>query len=436
MLLLAINLLNYLDRQVLAAVELPIRREFGLSKLQTGSLMTAFMVAYMLSAPLFGYLADRWRRWWLIGIGVFVWSLASGGTGLATGFVFLVLMRMLVGVGEGAYGPSAPALISDLFPVEDRGKKLAWFYVAIPVGSALGYVWGGLFAGGGVPHAVAMAPLLGNVLDAALSKASTWHHAFWWTVPPGLIVVFLCFYLKLPGDRVRGGAKKAKAGLGQYASLLRNRSYVWNTLGATCMTFAIGGIAFWMPSYLITSRGQREDVANSLFGVVVVLAGLTATLAGGWTGDWLRDRGFRGSYLLVSGSAMLVGFPLILAILVTPFPYAWGVIFLAVFCLFFNTGPANAALANVTAPQVRATAFAMNILVIHLFGDAVSPAIMGWIADHSNLATAIVLVSFMVILGAVFWLIGSRTLDADTAAAESEAAKDPDAANAAPAAAH
>src|SRR5437763_6261010 len=145
-LLLAINLFNYIDRYVLAAVLLKVGEQFSVGKGQTGLLMSMFLVSYTVVAPLFGWLGDRWSRWKLIAVGVILWSLASGGTGLATSFGLMLLTRALIGVGEGAYAPVAPSLIADLFPVERRGGVMAWFYMAIPVGSALGVVFGGKMA--------------------------------------------------------------------------------------------------------------------------------------------------------------------------------------------------------------------------------------------------------------------------------------------------
>src|SRR5260370_21703680 len=154
LLLLAINLFNYIDRQVLAAVEPEIRRELlpDLSekgaRFWMGLLSSAFLVTYMLTAPLFGWLADRTSRWLIVGLGVVIWSLASGasglewGIGLTAAFWLLFLTRCFVGVGEGAYGPVAPTMISDLYPISKRGKVLAYFYLAIPVGGALGYAFG------------------------------------------------------------------------------------------------------------------------------------------------------------------------------------------------------------------------------------------------------------------------------------------------------
>jgi MFS family permease len=193
----------------------------------------------------------------------------------------------------------------------------------------------------------------------------------------------------------------------------------------TAMTFAVGGMGFWMPRYVAifrlnadpaTDAGQRTlQSVNFQFGAVIVVAGLTATLLGGWLGDRLKPR-MPGSYFIISGIGMVLGFPLTLAFMWTPFPLAWGFIFLAAFCLFFNTGPTNTILANVTHPSIRASAFALNILVIHLFGDAASPFLMPLVkmvlGGSWNTAFGLVAVAFLV--GGVFWLWGARYLERDT----------------------
>lgn len=145
LLLLAMNMLNYVDRYVLAAVEPTVQRQMlpdnPNARAKMGLLSTAFMVSYMVAAPLFGWLAERRSRWLLIALGVGLWSLASGASGLAVTFAVLLATRCLVGVGEAAYGPAAPAIISDFYPLAWRGKVLSWFYVAIPVGSAWATCW-------------------------------------------------------------------------------------------------------------------------------------------------------------------------------------------------------------------------------------------------------------------------------------------------------
>jgi len=396
-LLLLINLMNYVDRQILSAVEEPIGREFGVTSFATGWLATSFLLAYMVFSPVFGLMADRISRWTIVGIGVVLWSLASGGSGAVPTFGLLIGMRLLIGIGEAAYGPVAPTIISDLYPVSMRGKVLAWFNAAIPVGSALGYVIGGMF------------------------PPTHWHWAFYVTVPPGLILGAMCFFKK---DRPRVDAsQRPKVNAAQYMSLLKTPSYTINCVAMTAMTFALGGIAFFMPRYL-GERGQTATWAKPLFGGLVCLAGLLATVIGGITGDKLRTR-FPGSYFLVSGMSMLIGFPLFLAILVTPFPYFWFVLFAAVFCLFFNTGPSNTILANVTRSSVRASAFAFNIFIIHALGDAISPPVIGWVAARYNMNIAFAVVSVAILVSGLVWLVGAKFLEADTQAAnQSDAATD------------
>jgi MFS family permease len=429
LLLLSINLFNYVDRQVLAAVVPSIRpmtENLGDSPLTglfswlqsllgskpenalIGLLAMAFMVTYMVAAPLFGWLAGRTARWLLVGVGVILWSLASGATGLAQTFGILLLTRCFVGIGEAAYGPVAPTMISDLYPVSDRGRVLSWFYMAIPVGSALGFVLGGLVADSAW------------LTQWGIDPASRWRWAFYLVVPPGILLGLWCLFMPEP-PRGRADLSDAhpprQARLRDYRLLLRTPSYVLDTLGMTAMTFAVGGIGFWMPSYIHEFRGQPNlRQVNLIFGAIVVVAGLTATLLGGIAGDKLRAR-FPGSYFLVSGAAMLVGFPVSVAMLYVPFPWAWLVIFLACFCLFFNTGPTNTILANVTHPSIRASAFALNILVIHALGDVVSPLVIGIIADASSMNVAFLVVSATVLLGGILWLWGARYLERDTALA-------------------
>jgi MFS family permease len=396
-LLLAINLFNYIDRYILATVSETIRLEFHATSAAMGALSFAFLVTYMILSPVFGFLGDRYSRWLLIGIGVTFWSLASGASGLASSFIVLLSTRCLIGVGEAAYGPVAPTLISDLYPVSVRGKVLAWFYAAIPVGSALGYIAGSPFAHPG-----------------------RWHHAFFLTLPPGLLLGIFCFMMKEPprgaADSASGQSHQIKLSADQYKVLIRIPSYLFNTAAMAAMTFAIGGAAFWMPTYLTVDRHLSPEKSGLIFGLILVVAGFLATISGGIAGDKLRNK-IPGSYFLVSALGMLVGFPLFLLMLVTPFPACWVVIFFAVFCLFFNTGPSNTALANTTPPAIRASAFAINILIIHTLGDAISPSIIGFIRDRSSLNFGFVAVSGMMLVGGILWLWGMKHLAPDTAAA-------------------
>lgn len=422
-LLLTINLFNYIDRYILAAVEPEIRKHFfgasasgsaasareelAASMAKTGSLATAFLVSYMLAAPAFGWLATRMSRWVLVAISVAVWSLASGASGLAQTFAILVVTRCFVGIGEAGYGPAAPSMISELYPVERRGTVLAWFYMAIPVGSALGYVLGG-----------------------AVSKHLGWRWPFFIVVVPGLLLALWALFMRSPRvERAESVEGHRKAGLKDYLAILKIPSYLLNTAGMTAMTFAIGGFSFWMPAYLVdhAHAGDLADV-NFKFGAITAVTGVVATLAGGFLGDYFR-RYTSGAYFIVSAIGILVSAVCVVVLVQTsrpgpagqPNPMLWFWLTLTVFFLFLNTGPTNTALANVTHPSVRANGFALNILLIHALGDAISPPILGAVAGRSW-DHALYLVSGVMALAAVFWLAGAPFLKRDTDRVERQTA--------------
>jgi len=403
-LLLAINLFNYIDRQILAALEPDIRASFFApsdvnAMTKTGLLGDAFFVTYMLSAPILGLLADRISRWLIVGSAVILWSLASGGSGLAATFTILFATRICVGIGEGGYGPAAPAILSDLFPIDIRGRVMAIFCAAIPVGSALGYVIGGL-------------------VGAHLG----WRWAFYLVAPPGLLLGLLCFWQRDPRVAAHHSARESpRRSVGDYLQLFRTRSYLINCVAQTLMTFVTGGLGYWVSAYL-AYRNQSPALSRTIFGVITVVAGLASTLLGGVLADKLRSR-FPGSYFWVSGVGMLIACPFFVATLYIPFPAAWIAMFLAIFFLFLNTGPSNTALANVSLPAVRATAFAANIFVIHALGDVQAFWLLGYIGGHTNMHVAFLFVSGIIFLSGAAWLIGVKYLPADTAAVENAQSK-------------
>jgi MFS family permease len=440
-LLICINIFNFVDRQVLAAVEPEVQREFfpergemfvvggaaatadnllrGLppggeekyANFMMGILAFAFLATYTVTAPIFGWLAGRMNRWVLVGVGVGMWSLASGASGLTRTFWLMLLTRCAVGIGEAVYGPVAPDVISDLFPVSRRGQVLSWFYAAIPVGGALGYALG----------------------EGAVLATGDWRWAFYLVVPPGLLLTVVCFFMKEPPRGLTDGVAHQplrRARLSDYKILFQTPSYVLNCLGMAAMSFAIGGLAYWMPALL-----EERQVAplfgvvppKTAFGGLTVLSGLFATLLGGVVGDRLKPY-YSGSYFLVSGAALVLAAPLVVLVVWLPFPLAWIALVACVFCLFFNTGPTNAVLANVTHPQMRAAAFALNILVIHLLGDAPSPMLMGLIRDHSPLKTldyAFDIVSVTALIGGALWIWGARFLERDTLLAPTRLGESP-----------
>ena len=197
--------------------------------------------------------------------------------------------------------------------------------------------------------------------------------------------------------------------------LMRVPSFGFNVAAQTAMAFALGGLAYWMPAYF-QFRHQPAS-ATAIFGGVTAISGLTSTLAGGFLADRLRAR-IRGSDLLVPGFGMLLGFPLFVGMLYTPFPYAWILLFGALFFIFFNTGPANTAIANVAVPAVRAMAFGVGIFVMHALGDAIAPPLLGLVAGRTNMNTAFLAISVAMLISGALWLVGAKYLPGDMATVE------------------
>jgi MFS family permease len=401
LLLLGINLFNYIDRQMLAAVEPNIRATFFAptdphAMRDMGFLASAFLVTYLISAPVLGFLADRLSRWVIIGVAVILWSLAIGCSGLAATFAILFALRICVGIGEGGYGPAAPTILADLFPIEKRSSIMAIFCAAIPVGSALAYVIGG-----------------------QVGANFGWRWAFYILLVPGLLLGIACFFQKDPRVSAHHLVQESpRRTLKDYLHLFRTRSYLVNCVAQTLMTFAAGGIGYWISAYL-DFRKQDPATARTIFGLITVVAGLTSTILGGVVADKLRPR-FPGADFWVSGVGMLITAPIFVVSLYLPFPAAWVGMFVAIFFLFLNTGPSNSALANVSLPIVRATAFAVNISIIHLLGDVQANWILGAIADRSNIRISFLFVSGIIFASGLVWLIGAKYLAGDTAAVEAQ----------------
>jgi MFS family permease len=384
LLLTAINLINYLDRYVLSAVLPWIEADFGLTDRQSGLLGSMFMVAYLLASPVSGYLGDRMVRRNLIAGGVFLWSLATIGSGLAQSYESLLWTRALIGIGEAGYAVVAPGLIADLYRERYRGRMLAYFYMAIPVGSALGYMIGGV-----------------------VGEAYGWRPAFYVAGAPGLIMAVVALWLPEPERGAIDNEFPSGPRLTARATLVRLfRTPVWriDTIGITLTTFSVGGLAFWMPTFLVRTQGMSIDSAGWTLGWILVAAGLLGALLGGFLGDRAQARG-QGGHFLVCAVALLVCAPVVAAMPFVPTRFlVLGFGFVALFLLGVTVGPINAALVSCVPANLRSAAVAMNNLVVHLFGDALSPFLLGWISDAASLRVAVSLTAVPVMLAALLLL--------------------------------
>ena len=384
--LMAMNLLNYIDRYVPSAVKPLFKEELRFSDAETAYPLTAFVIVYMLTAPLFGSLADRWSRKVLIAIGVALWSLATAGGALATGVVSFVLARALVGVGEAAYATIAPSLISDYYPPERRNRILTLFYVAIPVGSALGFTLGGV-----------------------IGDHYGWRAAFLLCGLPGLIAAGLALLIKEP---VRGAfdAHRAVAipGWPQALKALRGSApYVFAVGGYIAVTWASGGMADWFATFLTRYRDVPLGTAGSITGGAAVIGGLAGTLAGGFLADRLKTR-TRSPYFALSCLTMVPAAGFVLLALTAQSRTMIGLsILLAQFFMWCYNGPINAIIVNAVGAEMRARAVSLSILSIHLLGDAISPTIIGVISDRTgSLMNGMLLAPVMLLVGAGIWGVG------------------------------
>jgi len=374
-----INLFNYVDRWVVAAILEPMKADLHLTDTQLGWLASGFIIVYSVTSPVFGSLGDTRKRPPLIAIGVGIWSLATGLAGFARGFWTLFVARATVGVGEAAYGTIAPALLSDQFPIERRGRIMAVFFSAIPIGSAAGYVLGGL-----------------------ADHHFGWRAAFWIAGFPGILLALLVLLVRDP-PRGQNDAATAKDAPRGYKHLFANRPFILAVLGYAAYTFALGGLGYWMPAFLERARGMPRAEATVTFGAIVIVTGFVGTFLGGFLGDWLLPR-TKQSYLWVSGVATLFAAPLTLVgLMATDKPVYLSAIIAAEVLIFMCTGPVNSAILNAVSPMERATAVGLSVFVMHFLGDIPSPPIIGTLSDRYSLEKGVLVVPVAIAIAGLIW---------------------------------
>lgn len=401
-LLTSLNLLNYIDRYVMAAVLPKVQDELHLSNFLGGSLFTVFLIGYFATSPIFGALSDRsgpGTRKRLLALGVSVWSVATVASGLVHGFAALVVARAVVGVGEASYATIAPTFIDDLAAPAKKGRWMAIFAAATPVGSALGFVVGG-----------------------AVEHAHGWRSAFLVAGGPGLALALLCLLIAEPRN---GTATVPPDVWGSARTLWRIPLYRDGVLGFCAYTFAIGGFAYWAPKYLHARYGLEPGRASVDFGLITVAAGFVGTLVGGWLADAaVRRRSLRNAgkildtkrsdaetaraNLSVCALSAGLGAPLAAAAIASPTAFGFFVCVAACeVALFLSSGPMNVAMLRSVPAGLRASAMALGIFAIHLLGDLWSPPLIGLVADHAPMIWAMMAVPLVFALAAFVWLRGA-----------------------------
>ncbi|OQV21104.1 Protein spinster [Hypsibius exemplaris] len=421
-LLFFVNLLNYIDRYTIAGVLSDIEKYYDLSKSEAGLLQTMFIVGYMLLAPLFGYLGDRYSRKLLMCVGILFWSLTTllGSFIPPHLFSLLLVIRAAVGVGEASYSTIAPTIISDLFTDAMRSRMLGLFYFAIPVGSGLGYMLGSSIAKG----------------------TGEWQWAL--RVTPGFGVLSVLLIILFLRDPPRGGAEggahvASTTWLMDIRCLLVNKSFVGDTLGFTCVAFVAGALSFWAPQFIMYALRLKQNdhtidqtSISFTFGVITCFAGIAGVGLGSFSSGKLRTATSVKADPLICGFGMLVCAPLLYFSIMASRYYpdlTWALIFFAELFLCLNWAIVADIVLYVVIPPRRSSAEAFQILASHALGDAASPYIVGAVSDAikarypaegdsdwnnwNSLQDALYITTFIAVLGALCFVVTSWYIDID-----------------------
>jgi MFS family permease len=382
-LLTGMNFVNYLDRYILPAVQEQVKGEFHLTDNQIGSLTLWFMVAYVLSSPITGWLGDRFPRKPMIVAAALAIAAMNLLTATVHGYDALNLRHAALGIGEASFGIFAPAMLADFYAEDQRNRVLTIFNIALPVGAAMGFEVG-----------------------AWVAAHHGWRMSFVASAVPGLLLALLIlFFLREPKRVVV--QEKAKRDRASVLALLTNKAYLTAILGYAAVTFSLGGISWWMPSFLHRDAGYSIEAAGGVMGPIVVVAGLGGTALGGWIAQVWSRRTPRALYLVPALSALLTLPPAIVCFF-GPKGLILPSLSVAIFLVFLGTGPVNAATLNAVPAELRATAMAGQLFALHVFGDMFSPKLIGIISDHFNLRLGLGLTLVTFLLGALIFFIGAR----------------------------
>jgi MFS family permease len=377
------NFVNYLDRYILPAVQEQVKGEFHLTDNQLGSLTFWFFAAYVASAPFTGLLGDRFKRKPMIVIAALLIAGMNFFTASVHSYMSLNLRHMALGIGEASFGVFAPALLADFYSEKKLNGALTIFNVAIPVGAALGFLLGG------------------NIADHY-----GWRMAFISSAIPGALIALLILFFMREPERV-AVHEKAHVDKASVFSLLKNKAYLAAILGYAAVTFSLGGISFWMPSFLHRVDGRDLGQAGTIMGGIVVVCGLGSTLVGGAFASWWSKKTGKALYLVPGIGAALAAPPALICFF-GPKPLILPMLALAVFFIFLGTGPVNAATLNAVPANLRATAMAGQLFVLHMVGDMPSSKIIGLISDHTNLSLGLGVTVVALAIASVIFIMGAR----------------------------
>jgi MFS family permease len=361
-LLFGINLLNFFDRQILAAVTEPLRFEWLLSDTQIGWLVTAFTLLYAAVGLPFGRLADIRRRNLLLTAGLTFWSALTFSSGFCRGFWQLFAARLGVGIGEASCAPAASSVIGDLYHPHERARAMSIFMLGLPVGVALSYLLGG-----------------------AIAQHYGWRAVFYMAGVPGLLLAVAVFFLREPP---RGRSEVTEVGVRQRPGspirlVLGIPTMRWIVISGILHNFIMYAFTFFLPSYLMRHHKTTVQTAGLVSALVVGIVGAVGMLAGGWLGDVARKLWQHGR-MLIAAAAVLLAAPAGLCALLMPSGSMGAFVVLqgiAAFLMYTYYPTVYATIHDVIEPALRGRAMAVYFFAMYMLGASMGPVATGRLSD-------------------------------------------------------
>lgn len=394
MLLFLLYMFDYIDRMVVTSMFTSIERDWGISHTQSGLLVSAVYWAIVILTFPISILVDRWSRTKTIGVMAIMWSLATALCALTGNFVQLFMSRMLIGVGEAGYAPGGSAMISGLYPVDRRARMMGLWNASIPLGSAIGV-------------------LLGGIIAAKLG----WKHAFGIVAVPGMIVAILFLFVKDYKtvdlsfyDKSSNKIKMEKKDM--VKEFLTKPSVLFTYLGMAAVVFVTTSMLTWLPTYFEKVRNIPQEAAGKMASTIMVLALVGAPLGGFITDRWRKTKAnarllFPALSTLLSAVALFIALTMFKGTIQYIVFLVFGVLVLA-----FISGAASVT-QDVIHPGLRATSYAIAVVVQNLLGASTAPIVMGKIYDLTNIQTALSVLPFVLLVGALLFWLGSKKYEKD-----------------------
>ena len=388
-LLFLLYMFDYIDRMVVTSMFVHIEDALGITHTQSGLLVSAVYWSIVLLTFPVSILVDRWNRTKTIGIMAVIWSLATALCALTGNFVQLVMTRALIGIGEAGYAPGGSAVISGLYPESKRSKMMGLWNASIPLGTAIGVLLGGIIA-----------------------TRFGWKHAFGMVALPGLIVAVLFFFVKdyktvaLSFTDKNNVQTKMKA-RDKFEQFISRPSLILTYFGFAAVVFVTTSLITWLSTYFHVTHDVPVEKAGSMASAVMVLAIVGAPLGGIITDRW-RKTNLKARLLFPTLSSLLAALFLIIALWMTHGTLQY-VFFLLMGVSVTAFVPAAAAVTqDVIHAGMRAMSYAVAVVVQNLLGASTAPLVIGRLYDLYDIKTAMNLLPFMLILGAILFYTGSR----------------------------